>query len=602
MAMNLNAVLAITASVTGAQAVDQLQSRMSRLHGAAETAARRFSALGMGVRNFIAIASASSFVAFGKSVIDTADNLNDLSQRTGVAVETLSQFSTVAQKSGTDIGAVATGLKKLSGNITEAASGNADLSRLFQALQIDVRNADGTIRDAGQVMLDLSSRFRDMEDGAVKSALAVKLLGKSGDQMIPMLNEGAQAISDMTTVIDSQFAQAADRFNDRLVDMGNLMKSAFVAMGPTFFKFFDDLVGAFKNLDTSGTAATLLLKGFQDALTMVVATAVTAVGVFNTLSASLGGLAQAASQVSAGNFDGALTTLGDTTMRVSEQFGATKDRVTELLNQLNLVKAFSQQPINIEVSKPLQKSHGFDMALTNSDRAAAVDDIARALGNNGGGANGAARTLNNTLNQTNVIVDGLWKRSQTFAEGWKSGLSQVGAMANDVGGAIEDAMTGAFRNAEDAFVSFVQTGKVDFSSLINSMIADLARAQFRQLTSSLFGGFNFGNIFGSLFGGGTASVPLPPIRPYAMGTDYAQGGLSLVGENGPELVRLPRGASVTPSHKLGGMGGTTINQNFTFTGGVTEKDLARILPEVSKAGANMALSQIAGGRLSARMA
>jgi phage-related minor tail protein len=175
-------------------------------------------------------------------------------------------------------------------------------------------------------------------------------------------------------------------------------------------------------------------------------------------------------------------------------------------------------------------------------------------------------------------------------------------MANDVGGAIEDAMTGAFRNAEDAFVSFVQTGKVDFSSLINSMIADLARAQFRQLTSSLFGGFNFGNIFGSLFGGGTASVPLPPIRPYAMGTDYAQGGLSLVGENGPELVRLPRGASVTPSHKLGGMGGTTINQNFTFTGGVTEKDLARILPEVSKAGANMALSQIAGGRLSARMA
>jgi hypothetical protein len=260
--------------------------------------------------------------------------------------------------------------------------------------------------------------------------------------------------------------------------------------------------------------------------------------------------------------------------------------------------------IQISISKPPQRPHGFDMALKMSDRAEALAEIAgqglaaKSLPR----ADAAARTMNNTLNQTNVIVDGLWKRSQTFAEGWKSGLSQVGAMANDVGGAIEDAMTGAFRNAEDAFVSFVQTGKVDFSSLINSMIADLARAQFRQLTSSLFGGFNFGNIFGSLFGGGTASVPLPPIRPYAMGTDYAQGGLSLVGENGPELVRLPRGASVTPSHKLGGMGGTTINQNFTFTGGVTEKDLARILPEVSKAGANMALSQIAGGRLSARMA
>jgi hypothetical protein len=49
------------------------------------------------------------------------------------------------------------------------------------------------------------------------------------------------------------------------------------------------------------------------------------------------------------------------------------------------------------------------------------------------------------------------------------------------------------------------------------------------------------------------------------------------------------------------MGATNIVVNQTFTGGVTEKDLARILPEVSKAGANMALSQIAGGRLSARM-
>lgn len=38
---------------------------------------------------------------------------------------------------------------------------------------------------------------------------------------------------------------------------------------------------------------------------------------------------------------------------------------------------------------------------------------------------------------------------------------------------------------------------------------------------------------------------------YAGGTDYAQGGLSMVGERGPELVNLPRGSQVLPNNLLG---------------------------------------------------
>lgn len=561
MAMNLDAVISLTANVNGTERVERFNKAFSNINGSAQGAVAAFANIGNAFASFSRVMSAVPYlgavVGFQqigqalKAAVDNADNLNDLSQRTGIAVERLSQFSTVARMSGTDIGSVAIGLKTLSKNMVEAANGNADLSRLFQTLQINVRNSDGTMRDAGQVLLDLSSRFRDMQDGAVKSALAVKLLGKSGDEMIPMLNEGANKIERFKAVVGSDFAQASDQFNDRIVTLGNS---------------FDTL--------TSKLANSFLPVGNS---------------VVQMLTEALNGL----------------SALGENVDKQPFKAWGRGPLPPDWYQKQAAAGVKNPSPgIQVTISKPPQRPHGFDMALKMSDRAEALAEIAgqslaaKTLPK----ADTAARTLNNTLNQTNVIVDGLWKRSQTFSEGWKSGLSQVSAMANDVGGAIEDALTGAFRNAEDAFVSFVQTGKVDFSSLINSMIADLARAQFRQLTSSLFGGFNFGNIFGSIFGGGTANVPLPPIRPFAMGTDYAPGGLSLVGENGPELLRLPRGSSVTPNHKLGGMGGTTINQNFTFTGGVTEKDLARILPEVSKAGANMALNQIAGGRLSARMA
>ena len=49
-----------------------------------------------------------------------------------------------------------------------------------------------------------------------------------------------------------------------------------------------------------------------------------------------------------------------------------------------------------------------------------------------------------------------------------------------------------------------------------------------------------------------------PVPGFANGTNFAPGGLAMVGERGPELVNLPRGASVTPNRALGG-GGVTHN-------------------------------------------
>lgn len=53
-----------------------------------------------------------------------------------------------------------------------------------------------------------------------------------------------------------------------------------------------------------------------------------------------------------------------------------------------------------------------------------------------------------------------------------------------------------------------------------------------------------GNIFSSLFGG------IFKLFGFADGTDFAPGGLAMVGERGRELVNLPRGSQVVPNHKL----------------------------------------------------
>lgn len=89
------------------------------------------------------------------------------------------------------------------------------------------------------------------------------------------------------------------------------------------------------------------------------------------------------------------------------------------------------------------------------------------------------------------------------------------------------------------------------------------------------------------------------IPGYASGTDFAPGGLALVGEKGPELVSLPRGARVTPNDVLGNLATpraqpTQIVQQFTFdvSGAVMTQDL---LDQMNRIGAAAAIKGAAGG-------
>lgn len=125
---------------------------------------------------------------------------------------------------------------------------------------------------------------------------------------------------------------------------------------------------------------------------------------------------------------------------------------------------------------------------------------------------------------------------------------------------------GDLRSAlEDGKLSFQELGDIALSVLdkmIDKIETELLDAIFKLNNGGSGGGWLdaiFGGI-GSLLGGGggTGGDPWAGLRipTFAKGTDFAPGGLSLVGEQGPELVNLPRGAQVIPNHQLGqAMGG-----------------------------------------------
>lgn len=105
------------------------------------------------------------------------------------------------------------------------------------------------------------------------------------------------------------------------------------------------------------------------------------------------------------------------------------------------------------------------------------------------------------------------QNSKKWEDGIKRGLQSVIDEADDMASKAERGVTSMFKSMEDALVSFVTTGKLDFKSMADSIIADMVRMQIQSsITKPLagaLGGF-LGDIAGSIFGApagaGTAST------------------------------------------------------------------------------------------------
>lgn len=179
------------------------------------------------VNGALAALGASVSVAGGvlamRSTLEGAENTYKLSQKIGMAVEDLSRFEYAAKLSDLSNEALTTGIKKLSTAMVEAASGSKEAKGAFAAMGVSIYDANGNLKSSQEVMLALAERFSTMSGSAEKSALAVKLFGKSGLDLIPFLNQGRAGIEALMAEADklgivwsTQTAKSAEEFNDNL--------------------------------------------------------------------------------------------------------------------------------------------------------------------------------------------------------------------------------------------------------------------------------------------------------------------------------------------------------------------------------------------------
>lgn len=199
--------------------------------------------------------SAGGLASFVKSSIDAADNLGKLSQKVGITVENLSALQYAAKLSDVSTEQLSTGLTRLAVNMQAAARGSGDAKDAFRALGISQRELAGMSAD--QALERIANAFAKMEDGAGKTALAVQLFGRSGAEMIPLLNSGAEGLAKyraelerMGGLMTTDMARAAEEFNDNLTRLQTAAQGAgreiAAQLLPTLVKVSEQLAAAAK--------------------------------------------------------------------------------------------------------------------------------------------------------------------------------------------------------------------------------------------------------------------------------------------------------------------------------------------------------------------
>lgn len=286
------AQILITAVDQTRTALDSIRNNLGRLGDETRRVQGLLAGLGVSL-------TLGAFAALVKGAIDSADELNKLSQKIGISVEALSTLQFAAQLSDVGLDTLKTGLKGLSANLTEARSGLGEGAALFQALGISVEDTAGNLKSSDTILLEIADRFASFEDGATKTALAVKLFGKSGMDMIPFLNQGSSGIRALMQEaerlglkLSTETAQAAEAFNDNLTALKASSSGLGITLATELLAPLRVVTDAIREGQGEATGFAAILGGaLKTTLEAILVLGVNVAYVFKSMGTEIGGMA-----------------------------------------------------------------------------------------------------------------------------------------------------------------------------------------------------------------------------------------------------------------------------------------------------------------------
>lgn len=179
-------------------------------------AMKKFSAAGAAV---VATLGAMTYKAS-----DAADELNTMSKIYGISTTDLQKYAMSAELVDVDVETMVKSQTKLKKSMFSAAQGSKTSSKYFEDLGVNIYDANGNLRDSEDVFNDTIAALGQMENETERDAIAMQLMGKSAQELNPLIADNGETYKAMTEYmaahglefIDQETLDKAAEFNDKI--------------------------------------------------------------------------------------------------------------------------------------------------------------------------------------------------------------------------------------------------------------------------------------------------------------------------------------------------------------------------------------------------
>lgn len=249
--MDLSTSYTIKAQVTGQNEIGGLTKGLGKLQKSTNSTSAAMNKLKTAAGNAFgalkALAPAIGVAGLGKLVNDTlqlGDQLEKMSQKTGLAVPVLDKLRQAANLGGTEFKTLSKALPTLAKNMQDASDGVGTAKEAFDRLGLGVTNADGSLKSLDQMFFEIGDKIKAMDDRTLAAANAAEIFGTGmGAKLIPIMNQGSEAIQNLSTGFTQLSAERMAKLNDDVAQMGekfNVLKVQLTeAVLPTLTKLVE---------------------------------------------------------------------------------------------------------------------------------------------------------------------------------------------------------------------------------------------------------------------------------------------------------------------------------------------------------------------------
>lgn len=224
---------------------------------------------GLKLATTAAVAGVAALAASLQVTINGLDELSKSAQKVGITTEELSKLAYAGELADVSLETLVGSLGKLTKAQASALDATSKQARVFEALGIAVKDADGNLRSSSQVLADFAEKFQQLGGSPEAIAAGFQIFGKSFQELIPLLKDGREGIEGAADelerfggVISTDAGQAAEEFNDNLSRLKVQFQAIFAQIAqqllPTLVQLSKDLSDTAKNGNLAANAVTLI--------------------------------------------------------------------------------------------------------------------------------------------------------------------------------------------------------------------------------------------------------------------------------------------------------------------------------------------------------